>query len=130
MFFISMMTIAAFDIYEIGDDVNNILDLEPTEPVNNNFNRLGLESRYFINNVGTLMLWPLIILFLLIFYGTMKKCSNFKLCHSMRGVAINGLSSLKYSAIITMVRESFSLVMLCALINIPIISFGSYGVAM
>ena len=36
---------------------------------------------------------------------------------------------MEYSQIITLVRESFSLVVLCALINLPIISFTSYGEA-
>ena len=65
VFFLNLMTIAAFDFYEIGEDVNRWLDLDPTDPVSQNFNQLGFESLYFINNMGTLILWPLLIAFLL-----------------------------------------------------------------
>ena len=44
------MTIAAFDLVEIGDWVNEALDIEETEPLSENLNRLGFESLYFINN--------------------------------------------------------------------------------
>lgn len=33
-FFEQLTVIAAFDVYEIGDYLNGILDLEPTEVVN------------------------------------------------------------------------------------------------
>lgn len=51
--FDSLSNIAAYDIYEIGDHVNQFLDLDPTEPINEKYESIGFESLYFINNLGT-----------------------------------------------------------------------------
>ena len=48
------MQIAAFDIIEIGEPLDNLLDLEPTDPINENFEAVGFESIYLLNNMGTL----------------------------------------------------------------------------
>ena len=122
-----MMTIAAFDIYEIGDDVHRILDIEPTDPVNDNFNQLGLESQYFINNMGTMLIWPFLMIFALLLFSLLNECN--KVCKSERidRMANQVLRSLKYNAFITVIKESFAMVMLCSLINLSIISFSSVG---
>ena len=63
-----MMKIAAFDFFDTNDAVNAALNLEPISPVSENFNRLGFESQYFINNLGTLFIWPVIMIFLFVFF--------------------------------------------------------------
>ena len=53
-FFNILMEIAAFDFLGSVDMVSWILpDLEETEPINNNFEGLGFETLYFMNNMGT-----------------------------------------------------------------------------
>ena len=47
------MRIAAFDIVEIGGFLDNVLSLEPTQPLNENFEAVGFESIYLLNNMGT-----------------------------------------------------------------------------
>lgn len=64
MFFNKMMQIAAFDVFEIGDYVDEYLKLLPTVPVNEKFEAIGFESLYFINNVGTFY-------FILVFYASL-----------------------------------------------------------
>ena len=54
MLFKKIMEIAAFEIFEIGEPLDKLLDLEPTGPFNRNFDSVGLESIYLINNLGTL----------------------------------------------------------------------------
>ena len=44
--------IAAFDVVEISEYVDQYLDLVPTAPVNHKLETLGFESRQYINNVG------------------------------------------------------------------------------
>ena len=44
MVFKYLTKIAAFDVFEIGDYVDEYLELEQTEPVDNNFETLGFES--------------------------------------------------------------------------------------
>ena len=63
--------VASFDFIEIGEYVNEFLGLPPTDPVNEKYETLGIESLYFINNVGTfitvmLVYCLLIVLWLLI----------------------------------------------------------------
>ena len=59
--------IAAFDVYETNDMLNDILGIPPTEPYDE---RIGLDSRYYLNNMGTMLLfylaYPVLIL--------LKKC--------------------------------------------------------
>ena len=58
-FYHKLMEIAAFDYYETNELLNDMLNLEPTGPVNINFEMLGLESLYFMNNMGTQILFYL-----------------------------------------------------------------------
>ena len=53
MFTKQIMRIAAFDIVEIGGFLDDVLSLEPTQPLNENFEAVGLESIYLLNNMGT-----------------------------------------------------------------------------
>ena len=50
--------IAAFEIYpNLGDDINWLLNLEPTEPMAKGFEELGYESVYIFNNMGTMAIF-------------------------------------------------------------------------
>ena len=55
-FFNQIFKIASFDIIEIGPYVNNMLNLNATEALNANFDALGFESMFFMNNLGTLLI--------------------------------------------------------------------------
>ena len=71
MVFKYLTKIAAFDVFEIGDYVDEYLELEQTEPVDNNFETLGFESLWFINNVGSFFIYLLwcfanVIIYLLV----------------------------------------------------------------
>ena len=55
-FFSQIMEIAAFDIIETGDTLDEWLELPPIEPENPKFGTLGLGSIFLLNNMGTLAL--------------------------------------------------------------------------
>ena len=57
------MQIAAFEIFEIGEPLDRLLNIEPKEPRNENFVAMGIESVYLFNNMGTLSIVFLIWLF-------------------------------------------------------------------
>ena len=63
LFFKQIMQIAAFDIIEINEPLDNLLDLEPTDPINENFEAVGFESIYLLNNMGTLAIAYFVWLF-------------------------------------------------------------------
>ena len=56
MLFTKIMEIAAFDIYEVNEPLDKLLNLEPTPPFNERFDTVGFESIYLLNNLGTLNL--------------------------------------------------------------------------
>ena len=53
--FKGIFSIAAFDFYDMGDIIHDLLDVEASDPFNINFEELGLESRFVLNNLGTMM---------------------------------------------------------------------------
>ena len=80
MVFKYLTKIAAFDILEIGDYVDEFLELGQTDPVDNNFETLGFESKWFINNVGSFFIYLLWCFAIVIFYllvATLNKTSGY-----------------------------------------------------
>jgi len=56
MFFAQLMAIAAFEVVDTKPFLDRLLRLEPTDPVNSNYEAIGLESIYLLHNMGTLVL--------------------------------------------------------------------------
>ena len=75
LLFNKIMEIAAFDIIEINDTLNQLLNLEPTGPYSKNFDSVGFESIYLLNNLGALnfayLFWSIAALFTI-----MLKCCD------------------------------------------------------
>ena len=65
-FFASVSQIAAFEIYDFNDAIHSMLDIEPTQPFSLSFKELGFDSRYMLNNLGTMLifyaLYPVLML--------------------------------------------------------------------
>lgn len=113
--FDTLTKIAAFDIYEIGELVEQSLKLESLEPINEKFESIGLESKYFINNLGTFFL-------VLVFYAACV--TSFILLWLLSFFNKRYIGKLKarlgeilfWNKLISLVKESFLVVILCALI--------------
>jgi hypothetical protein len=56
IFFNEINQIASFDIINIDPLINRVLNLNETEPINHNFEAIGLQSIFFLNNMGSLMI--------------------------------------------------------------------------
>ena len=50
------MAITAFEVVDTKPFLDRLLRLEPTDPVNSNYEAIGLESIYLLHNMGTLVL--------------------------------------------------------------------------
>ncbi len=50
------MEIAAFDLIEIDGYINQLLSMKISEPVNVKFEAMGIESIFFMNNLGSFTL--------------------------------------------------------------------------
>jgi hypothetical protein len=55
-FFNQIFKIAAFQIINLEPYINRIFSLKSTGPFNDNFNDLGFQSMYFLNNLGPMLL--------------------------------------------------------------------------
>ena len=128
MFFSRLTETAAFDFIEIGDFVQDFLELPLSNPVNERFEASGMESTYYINNLGTfyLIIWLYFLLvifwliFLILWMCTDKKC--FKKWH------YNLQTKLFWNGLIVTVTESFVVVALCTFLSFhESFSFKSYG---
>jgi len=125
IFFRQLMSITAFEVFEIGDIVNALLALEPTSPINDNYNTLGFESVYYINNMGTLFLmfliYPIMMLVEYLLGLVAEKCDSVKKVH----LAVK--YSVYWNSLIRLVFESYSMIAICCLIHFEYISFSNVG---
>ena len=77
-FFSQIRQISAFQFFATSDWWDEWLELEPTEPFNENFNELGLGTIHILNNLGTLFIffivYPLLVLVYYLIRPFSKKC--------------------------------------------------------
>lgn len=116
MVFEQLTKIAAFDILEIGDFVDEYLYLDPTEPINEKFDTLGLETLYFINNVGSFIFVMVFYLLALLVYFILA-CVG-KLSQKAKELSMKLGAKLFWNSLITVVFQSFLIVTFCAFILI------------
>jgi len=125
LFFRQLMSIAAFEFFEIGEFTNSLLDLEPTSPVDENYNAVGFESVYFINNMGTMfliyLLYPILMLVEYILGKMALKWARWLKIHQ------HFKNKVYWTSIITLVFESYSIIAICCLIHFEYISFQGPG---
>ena len=125
--FMSYLTkIAAFDIFEIGEYAESLLELEPTDPLNPKFEAIGMESLYFINNMGSFYLALLFNLLLIPFWLIALWLGNSYIWFRKRAKKLRRHMFL--NAWITTIFESIIIVALCTLITFKYcFSFSNFG---
>ena len=119
------MKIASFDIINTADYWDKWLEHEDTSGLNENFDKLGFDSMYFTDNMGTMFLGFIIYLILIILLPLLQ-------CLSVRFERLTGTyeswrKSIFYNYISTMIIESYSILSLCSLVSLNFIVFNSYG---
>lgn len=123
-FFTQIMSIAAFDFYDFTDVIHDMFSLEPTESFSSNFETIGFESLYFLINMGSIVIFYLIytaMLCLVLPLLSIKKASR-KL-HKKLGI------KLKWNALITLMNESYQIIVVCVLLNTQVFSSETGGLA-
>ena len=70
-FFKQLMKIAAFEVLELGPILDEYLGMEPSEPINEYFETMGLESIHFMNNLGTFTLVIVFKLLLIVIWAVL-----------------------------------------------------------
>lgn len=115
-FFAFLTNIAAFDIFDIDEYILEYLDLPSVEPASVKFETIGLESQYFMNNLGTftvVLIFKLLLIFLWVVLYVPSSCSNY--VRSKRAKLGN---KIFWNSWIMVVNESFVIVALCILITL------------
>lgn len=125
-FFSRLLQIASFDFVNVEPWTNYILQLEPTGALNEKFDDLGMGSTYFFNNLGS---FGLIFLAYLIAVLCLP-CLRLACCRKISFVRNHKKefkNRLKWGYLISTIRESASLIAICALINIKAIKWDFVG---
>lgn len=118
------MEVASFDVLPMQDFYDKYLPTPSWDgPLNDRFDALGFQSLFFLNNMGSMVVGLLMIPiqgFLLIL---LKPLTRF----SRRITTIKNKihASLFWSQQIILLNESFSIICMCALINVLHLSFDS-----
>ena len=89
MFFSVLQMIAAFDVFEIGEYVDEYLELTPEDPINEKFETIGMESKYYINNMGSFFLTLVFEVLLIIVYLLLVPCASKSKCIKRRVKNLN-----------------------------------------
>jgi len=126
-FFESIFQIAAFDFYDTGDMLHSLLQIEETEPFNDNFEDLGFQSLYILNNMGTMIFFYAAFPFLVLLQKLLFRLRHS--CNCAMNTARKLRRTLYYSWILTTVFESYSLISICCLIAYPSLSFETWGLS-
>lgn len=123
-FFKNIMAIAAFDLYEFDEIIHKAFKINPTEPLDINFETIGFESRYHLVNLGSIFIFYVIYLALLLLVlpllGLKRSCRGSKKCLARK---------LKWSLLITLMNESYQILIVCVLLNMQVFSMESTGLS-
>ena len=126
MFFKKLMQIAAFDVIETDELINDILRLPPTDPVNEQFMALGFESVYFINNLGSLFIVFISLVVLMLIYVSIDSLTekSYWVEQSLQKLK----KYLFWDSLIHFMLESYMIISVCCMISLKhslgIASFG------
>ena len=124
-FFSQIMQIAAFDVYDFADIIHDGMDIPPTEPFAPSFEAVGFESEYLLVNMGSLMVPWLVIALLMALAFLINKCN----CECTQKLQRSIAKFLFWGPIITLINESYMIVITCLLINLQSVSFATPGLA-
>ena len=125
-FFKYLTSIAAFDILETSAYLTRLLSLPPRDPVDENFEALGIESVYFLNNLGTfifVLAFKVLLCIVWIVLYPLQACSK-----PLRKRRKKLGNSIFWNSWITVINESVLLVVLFASIALKYnFEFGKWG---
>ena len=127
VFFSHIMSIAAFDFFELDGIIHELFGIESTEPVDNSFNSVGLESQYFMVNLGTMTLFFLVYLALIALSPILACCGRYSLYWKRKSDRLN--KRLFWDSFLTLMNETYMIVIVSVLLNIKIFSTESKGLA-
>ena len=126
IFFGHIMSIAAFDFIEFGDIIHEAFSIEATDPINDQFNSVGFESQYFLNNLGTIALFYIVyLLFVLVVTPLLVCCGRYSISIMKKSKRLN--QKIYWNSFLTLLNETFMILIVSVLLNMQIFSVESPG---
>jgi len=134
IFFAQIMHITAFEVFDTKPYLDSYLRLEPADPVNANFEAVGLESIYFPQNLGTLLLAFVFYLVMVILSKLLLLCSEdevkvnlYSPCPSFNECGKILHRNLFWGSLINLVTEAYSMMTLSCMINLKYLRWDSFS---
>lgn len=125
VFFGFIMQIASFDILPTDGFYDDYFNMTYTEAINYNFDSVGLGSKWFLYNIGSMILvllsMPALFLVILIMKPLRRFSGRINAWH-------NKLSRyMMWGHPITVMQESYTMILCCSLINIMYPSYDGWS---
>ena len=108
------MQIAAFDVVDTGDFVDEVLEQEASEPINEKYETIGFETIQFINNVGTFFFVMFAYVIMIAIWGILAILQTTSRFVSKIKTKLG--NKLFWNAILVAIIESFLIIAICILI--------------
>lgn len=128
LFFKEIMSIAAFDFYDFSDVIHDNFQISPTDPIDTNFETIGFESSYFLINMGTMMLFYMYYILCLLVKSILQPFAT-KHNKRIRKFYRKLRNNIIWGSLITLINETYAIIVLSVLINLQIVSFETHGLA-
>jgi len=124
-----MMQIAAFEVFDTKPYLDGYLHLQPTDPVNANFESVGLESIYLLHNLGTLLLAFVFFLAMVILSKLLLLCKEkvYGNCPDFNNCGKKLHRNLYWGAWINLVTEAYSMLTISCMINLRYLTWDAAG---
>jgi len=126
-FFNIVHQVAAFDLIDVGYYYDLAFDEEPTDAINIQFEQLGFDTTSFVANLGTLILSYVLLGLLLVVYGLLHACKRSIRSFELRIQIGRGVF---WNPVITLINESYSIVVLSAFINLSHLKWNGSGASL
>ena len=127
LFFDSLMSVCAFDPIPTEELWHIWLQVEETGAISNNFALIGYESKLILVNLGSFTLFLIAFPLLYLISPILEPCKSNYRVEKLR-LFIRG--SLVWAGPLRIMKESYLIVIIPALININLLRFDSYGMAL
>ena len=101
--------------------------MEPTDPVNPKFEAVGFESQYFLVNMGTMAVFYGIYIINLIVAIVVSPCKKTKRSGKLRRFAKRMDKKVYWGSLITLVNETFVIILIAVIINLKIFNYDTPG---
>ena len=110
------MQIASFDILPTDSFFDKYFNIDESEAINENFDAVGLNSTFFLYNIGSMIIailsLPLLYLVILLMKPFRRFSNKINAWH-------NKLNRyMVWGHPITIIHESYTMILICSLVNI------------